>query len=409
MDDILLANACVMDVLAGSVGGECEVLVRGGRIAEIGAPTLGSTTARRIDLRGRVLMPGLSDAHVHVIMPMNSFRLVTTWSPFYTAIRALPTLKGMLMRGFTTVRDGGGAEFGLARAVEEDLIPSPRILYSGKALSQAGGHGDMRGAGENANDGHYAVPGLGRLCNGVAEVRAAARDEIRRGASQVKIMAGGGIASYTDPIANDQFSEEEIRAAVEEAEMANLYVMAHTYTARQIARAVRFGVRSVEHCNFLDDDAARLVAEKDAFVVPTLVAYETMWKEGLEIGMPPELHAKIKTVLDVGARSLEVAKRHGLNMAYGTDLIGPLHRHQTLEFKIRAEVLPVAEVIRSATCYAAELFRKVGEIGVVAPGARADLIAVNGNPLDKIDLLVGQGEQLALIMKDGRIYKNELS
>jgi imidazolonepropionase-like amidohydrolase len=184
--------------------------------------------------------------------------------------------------------------------------------------------------------------------------------------------------------------------------------MAHTYTARQIARAVRFGVRSVEHCNFLDDDAAKLIVEKNAFMVPTLVAYETMWREGLEIGMPPELHAKIKTVLDVGAGSLEVAQRHGLNMAYGTDLIGPLHRHQTLEFKIRAEVLPVLEVIRSATCYAAELFRMVGEIGVVAAGARADLIAVDGNPLDDLDLLVGQGERLALIMKDGRIYKNTL-
>jgi imidazolonepropionase-like amidohydrolase len=409
MEDLLLSNARIMDVIAGTVSSEREVLIRDGRIAEIGEPTVGAASARRLDLRGRVLMPGLCDAHVHVIVPMNSFKLLTTWSPFYTAIRALPILEAMLMRGFTTVRDGGGAEFGLARAVEEGLIPSPRILYSGKALSQSGGHGDMRGAGENAYDDHYAVPSLGRICNGVAEVRAAARDELRRGAAQVKIMAGGGIASYTDPIDSDQFSEEEIRAAVEEAAMANRYVMAHTYTARQIARAVRFGVRSVEHCNFLDDEAASLIAERNAFMVPTLVAYETMWREGLELGMPPELHAKIKTVLDVGSTSLEIATRHKLNMAYGTDLIGPLHRHQTVEFKIRAEVLPVAEVIRSATCYAAELFQMSGQIGVVAPGARADLIAVDGNPLDNLDLLVGQGEQIDLIMKDGRIYKSDLS
>lgn len=407
-DDILFTNACVFDVVAGTVSGERDVLVRAGRIAEIGDPRLRAASARRIDLRGRVLMPGLCDAHVHVTVPMNSFKLLTTWSPFYTAIRAVPILEGMLMRGFTTVRDGGGAEFGLARAVDEGLIAGPRILYSGKALSQTGGHGDMRGAGENVWDDHYALPGLGRICNGVAAVREAARDEIRRGASQVKIMAGGGIASYTDPIANDQFSEEEIRAAVEEAAMANLYVMAHTYTSRQIARCARFGVRSVEHANFLDAAAAAEVAAAEAYVVPTLVCYETMWDEGLEIGMPAELHAKIKTVLDVGTTSLEIAARHKLKMAYGTDLIGPLHRHQSLEFKIRAQVLPVIEVIRAATCYAADLFQKTGELGTTAIGACADLIAIDGNPLDDIDLLVGQGENIALIMKSGHIYKNAI-
>ena len=240
--DILLVNGLLLDVVAGAIVGERDVLVRDGRIAEIGDPRLHAPSARRINLAGRVLMPGLCDAHVHVIVPMNSFLLLTKWSPFYAAIRALPILRDMLMRGFTTVRDAGGADFGLVRAVEEGLIPAPRILHSGKALSQTGGHGDMRGAGENAYDPHYAVPSLGGICNGVAAVREAARDEIRRGARQVKIMAGGGIASYTDPIANDQFSEEEIRAAVEEAEMANIYVMAHTYTARQVTRAVRCGV-----------------------------------------------------------------------------------------------------------------------------------------------------------------------
>ena len=408
MDDAtILTNACVMDVVGGTISSEQNVLIRAGRVVDIGGASIDTPHARRIDLRGKVLMPGLCDAHVHVTVPMNSFLLLTKWSPFYAAIRALPILEGMLMRGFTTVRDGGGAEFGLARAVEEGLIPSPRILYCGKALSQTGGHGDMRGAGENVYDSHYAVPGLGRIANGVAEVRLAARDEIRRGAHHVKIMAGGGIASYTDPISNDQFSEEEICAVVEESRMANLYVMAHTYTARQVERCVRCGVRSVEHGNFIDDHAAVAVAKSDAFLVPTLVAYQTMWDEGLEIGMPPELHAKIKPVLDVGSRSLEVAQRHKLRMAYGTDLIGPLHRHQSLEFRIRAAVLPTIEVIRAATCYAADLFRMEGEIGVVAVGARADLIAVDGNPIEDIELLVGQGEKLRLIMKGGTVFKDE--
>ncbi len=192
MTTTLLKNASILDVDAGSLSATCDVLIAEGRIAEVGSRA--RTAERVIDLKGRTLMPGLCDAHVHVIVPMNSFALLTKWSPFYTAIRAMPILRDMLMRGFTTVRDAGGADFGLARAVEEDLIPSPRILYSGKALSQSGGHGDMRGPGETAYDDHYYVPSLGRICNGVAEVRAAARDEIRRGAHQVKLMVGGGIA-----------------------------------------------------------------------------------------------------------------------------------------------------------------------------------------------------------------------
>ncbi|WP_449045113.1 amidohydrolase family protein [Paracoccus versutus] len=402
MTTTLLKNASILDVDAGSLSATCDVLIAEGRIAEIGSRAM--TAERVIDLKGRTLMPGLCDAHVHVIVPMNSFALLTKWSPFYTAIRAMPILRDMLMRGFTTVRDAGGADFGLARAVEEDLIPSPRILYSGKALSQSGGHGDMRGPGETAYDDHYYVPSLGRICNGVAEVRAAVRDEIRRGAHQVKLMVGGGIASYTDPIHYVQFSREEIRAAVEEAGNASTYVMAHAYTNRCIRHAVECGVRSIEHGNFLDDETAALMRESGAFLVPTLSAYTTMWEEGLQVGMPAELHAKIRPVLDAGPRQLEIAARHGVPMVYGTDLIGPLHRHQSLEFRIRGEVLPAAEVIRQATCNAAALFNMQDQIGRVKEGLRADLIALRGNPLEDLGLLQAP-ENLSLIMKDGRIYR----
>ncbi len=402
MTTTLLKNASILDVDAGSLSATCDVLIAEGRIAEIGSRA--RTAERVIDLKGRTLMPGLCDAHVHVIVPMNSFALLTKWSPFYTAIRAMPILRDMLMRGFTTVRDAGGADFGLARAVEEDLIPSPRILYSGKALSQSGGHGDMRGPGETAYDDHYYVPSLGRICNGVAEVRAAVRDEIRRGAHQVKLMVGGGIASYTDPIHYVQFSREEIRAAVEEAGNASTYVMAHAYTNRCIRHAVECGVRSIEHGNFLDDETAALMRESGAYLVPTLSAYTTMWEEGLQVGMPAELHAKIRPVLDAGPRQLEIAVRHGVPMVYGTDLIGPLHRHQSLEFRIRGEVLPAAEVIRQATCNAAALFNMQDQIGRVKEGLRADLIALRGNPLEDLGLLQAP-ENLSLIMKDGRIYR----
>lgn len=404
----LLKNASVLDVAAGEILEARDVLVRNGRITEIGDRRINASADRRIDLGGRVLMPGLCDAHVHVIVPINSFAQLTRWSPFYTAIRTVPILEGMLMRGFTTVRDGGGADFGIARAVEEKLIAGPRILYCGKAISQTGGHGDMRGPGENAYDSHYYVPSLGRIADGVDAVRLAARDEIRRGAHHVKLMVGGGIASYTDPIHFMQFSKDEIRAAVEEAENAHRYVMAHAYTAGCIEHAVSCGVRSVEHGNFLDDATAKLMVERGAFLVPTLTAYTTMWEEGLQIGMPAELHAKIKFVLDVGSTQLEVAQRHGVKMVYGTDLIGPLHRHQSMEFRIRGEVLPAIEVIRSATSYAAELFNMVGEIGTVSVGARADLIALDGDPLRDLGLLQ-HPEKLALIMKDGDVYRDVIA
>lgn len=407
MSRTLLKNASILDVDAGTLLGERDVLISDGKIAEIGDPKLAVADAQVIDVKGKVLMPGLCDAHVHVIVPINSFLQLTKWSPFYTALRAMPVLEGMLMRGFTTVRDAGGADFGLARAVEEKLIPSPRILYSGKAISQTGGHGDMRGAGESAFDCHYYVPSLGRIADGVDAVRLAARDEIRRGASQVKLMVGGGIASYTDPIHFVQFSGEEIRAAVEEAENAGKYVMAHAYTARCIQHAVKNGVRSIEHGNFLDDETAIMMKERNAILVPTLVAYTTMWEEGLQIGMPAELHAKIKYVLDVGSTQLEVAQRHGVKMVYGTDLIGPIHRHQSMEFKIRGEVLPAIEVIRSATSYAAELFHMEDQIGKVKTGLRADLLVVDGNPLDDLNALQDPS-RLSLIMKDGDIYRNTL-
>lgn len=407
MPSLLLRNAAILDVDAGTLTDERNVLIRDGLIAAIHENDIAGSVDQELDLRGKTLMPGLCDAHVHAIVPINSFAQLTKWSPFYAAIRAMPILEGMLQRGFTTVRDGGGADFGIARAVAEKLIPGPRILYCGKAISQTGGHGDMRGPGESAFDDHYYVPSLGRIADGVSAVRAAARDEIRRGAHHIKLMVGGGIASYTDPVTFAQFSGEEIRAAVEEAENAERYVMAHAYTDRCIKHAVSNGVRSVEHGNFLEDDTARLMAEKDAFLVPTLSAYITMYEEGLSIGMPPELHAKIKFVLDIGSRQLEVAARNNVKMVYGTDLIGPLHRHQSLEFAIRGEVLPAIEVIRSATSTAAELFNMTDKIGRVAEGLRADLLVVDGNPIDNLSLLQNP-ESLRVIMKDGDIFKNTL-
>ena len=408
MTPILFRNARVLDVVAGSVLPEHEVLVADGRIKEMSRASIRTRDAAVVDVKGRVLMPGLCDAHVHTVSSTNSFLELQTWSPFYAASRMVGVLKGMLYRGFTTVRDAGGADFGIAAAVEEGYIEGPRILYCGKALSQTGGHGDMRRPGESFEQ-CLCCPGLGRICDGVAEVRRAVRDEVRKGATHIKLMVSGGIASPTDRIASTQFSMEEMRAAVEEAEAANIYCMGHAYTARAIRRALECGVRSIEHGNLVDEETAGLYVEKGAFFVPTLVILFTMAKEGEKHGLLPHVIAKVPEVFEAGTRALDICHRRGVKIVYGTDLLGTMHDRQSEEFLIRAEIQKPIDVVRSATSTAAELFQMSGEIGVVAVGARADLLVVDGDPIENLQLLQGQGRHLKAIMKDGRFYKNELT
>lgn len=403
----ILANANLLDVDAGAIVGERHIVIEDNRIKEV-SETPVKASGDAIDLRGKTLMPGLIDAHVHVTAFTADLASLPTQSPFYVAARTIEILGGMLDRGFTTVRDVGGGEFGIARAQAEGWVRGPRILYGGKALSPTGGHGDMRKPGQDAFDSSYPVPSLGRVCNGVAEVRAAARDEVRRGASHIKIMANGGIASPTDRIDSDQFSEDEIAAIVDEANMANLYVVAHAYTARSVARAVRNGVRSIEHGNLLDEPTVALMKEKGAFLVPTLATYRALKDEGVKAGLPAELAAKIDTVLDAGIRAVEMAYRAGVPMAYGTDLLGDMHRRQLTEFELRSDVVPAAELLRSATVTGAELIRREHELGRVAPGFLADLIAFPGNPLEDISCMGRLAEELSLIVLNGRVVRNGL-
>ena len=407
MSAILFRNARILDVLASRVLAEHDVLIADGRIREISDTPIRTADAQVVDLRGRVLMPGLCDAHVHVATATSSFVELETWSPFYAASRMMDVLKGMLYRGFTTVRDAGGADWGIALAIEQGHVVGPRLLFCGKALSQTGGHGDMRGPGQNF-DQCLCCPGLGRICDGITEVRRAVRDEVRKGATHIKLMASGGIASPTDRINSTQFSLEEISAAVEEAQAANIYCMAHAYTARAIERALECGVRSIEHGNLLSEETAKVFVRKEAFMVPTLVVLYTMAREGEKHGLPAHHIAKVPQVFEHGARALEICHRNGVKLVYGTDLLGSMHDRQSEEFLIRAEVQKPIDVIRSATCIAADLFQMSGEIGVVAQGARADLLVVDGDPTENLHLLQGQGKSLMAIMKDGTFFKNEL-
>lgn len=266
----------------------------------------------------------------------------------------------------------------------------------------------MRRPGEHGLGECFCCAGLGHVCDGVTEVRRAARDEIRKGANQIKIMASGGVSSPTDRISNLQFSIEEMSAIVAEAAAAGLYVMAHAYTAAAINRALECGVRSIEHGNLLDGDSIDLFRKTGAFLVPTLSTYHALWEEGVEAGLPADMHGKIAEVMDAGMSALELADRSGVRIAYGTDLLGSMHRHQSNEFALRARVQSADSIIRSATATAAELFGLSGEIGVIAEGARADLLVVDGNPLEDLALLQEQGRHMPAIVKGGMFCKNEL-
>lgn len=310
----VLQGGNVLDLERGVLLEHHHVVIDGERIVEVTDRPVDLPNAQVIDVRGKTVMPGFIDCHVHVLASNANLGVNATQPNILAAIRSLPILDAMLSRGFTSVRDAGGADWSLMQAVETGLVSGPRIFPSGKALSQTGGHGDFRPRGDLLEPCSccFRTGAIARVVDGVEGVRLAVREEIQKGATQIKIMASGGVASPTDPIANTQYSEDEIRAIVDEAEAANTYVMAHAYTGRAIARAVRCGVRTIDHGNLVDEAAAKLMHEHGAFVVPTLVTYDALAKHGAEFGMPPESVAKVASVQQKGRESLEIYANAGV-------------------------------------------------------------------------------------------------
>jgi imidazolonepropionase-like amidohydrolase len=402
----LIANASVLDPERATITPDQSVLVEGERIADVG-PRLSARGARVVDARGRIVMPGLVDCHVHLTAAGADLGDVAEWSPMYVAAHAGQIARGMLRRGFTTVRDAGGADFGLARAIDEGLFEGPRLMFGGAALSQTGGHGDLRGPGRMSVEPGYPYGSLGNVVDGVAAMRHAVRDELKRGAYHIKLMLSGGVASPTDRVESTQFSAEEIRAAVEEAEAANRYVLGHAYPSRAIRRGLELGVRTIEHGNLMDESIPPLFLQHNAYYVPTLVTYSAMEEHGRELGLPEVSFRKIFDVMDAGLHALELAHRAGVSIAYGSDLLGDMHRLQSREFAIRGQVQPAADVLRSATVVGARVVRMEGQIGTLTPGAYADLLVVDGNPLDDIGVLAKPEQNVKLVMKAGRIYRDD--
>ncbi|MDP3600462.1 MAG: amidohydrolase family protein [Bosea sp. (in: a-proteobacteria)] len=406
MASTLFTNARIVDGTAPEAGAPVSVLVEGGTIREVGK-AVSSAKAKVVDLKGKTLMPGLIDAHVHVVAGVADLGRNAQLPDSLVTARSFVIMREMLMRGFTTVRDVGGADFGLKQATEEGHFPTPRLVISGKALSQTGGHADFRGRYDDAATPltRHRLGALGRICDGLDQVRRAAREEMKGGADFIKIMANGGCASPTDPIHFLGFSVSELEAVVEEARMAGTYVSAHVYTDEAIRRCVEAGVHSLEHCNLIEAETAKLAASRGAVAVPTLVTYDKLVIDGPKLGFPPDSVAKVDVVRSAGMNSLAVMKKAGLAMAYGSDLLGEMHKYQSEEFVIRGRALPAHEVIGSATHVAAKLLKLEGKIGTIAPGAHADLIVVDGDPLKDLSLLTRQGKHIPLIMKGGAFMK----
>ena len=402
----LFRNCRVFDGEGDTLRDGLEVLVEAGRIKEVAdRPITPPAGARVIDGGGRTLMPGLIDAHIHAYGVDADLGRLDRLPRSLQALRAAKRLEDSLRRGFTSVRDAGGGDWGLAIACETGLIRGPRLFYPGRALSPTGGHGDMR---PNILLDQFcgccapATQAIAVIADGVDEVRRAVRGELKRGAHAIKIMASGGVASPSDPIHALQYSEDEIACAVWEASAWKTYVLAHAYTPESIFRAVRLGVRSIEHANLIDAPTAAFMAQKGAFAVPTLVTYDALEEQGPALGLPPESQAKLGQVKEAGLRSLEILAQAGVRMAFGTDLLAEMHARQGMEFVIRRQVLPAADVLRSATSIAAVLLMQENVLGVVKPGAMADLILVDGDPLADIGVLADEnGACIPFVMKGG--------
>ncbi len=398
----ILRNARIFDSISGALLPACDILVRDGRIDDVSSRIEGPESALVIEIGHRIVLPGFIDCHVHVNAVHHDVWQLSMTPPSLITAQAKQVLESMLMRGFTTVRDAAGADYGLQLAIERGYFRGPRLFIANAPLSQTGGHADIRPRG--VKEFICSCAGIGlfpALADGVPEVRKAVREQLRNGANQIKIMAGGGVASPTDPIDGTQYSLDELSAACEEAAAANTYVMAHAYSPQSITRAVRCGVRTIEHGNLLDEAAARAMRDEGAYLVPTLATYFALGDEGIRLGWSNDMLAKLDRVKGAGQRAISIAKAEGIPIAFGSDLLGHMHAQQVNEWKLRAPVQNAVEILQSATSVAAKVLNQEGRLGVIAAGASADLLVVNGDPTRNIELLCDPEHALAGIMKSG--------
>jgi imidazolonepropionase-like amidohydrolase len=406
---IVFTNATVLSCTGADPVEGASVVVEDGLIKDVITST-DIPSGEVVDCRGKTLMPGLIDAHLHVTsLDVEIARQQREIPTSLMAYKIAAVIRQTLDQGYTTVRDAGGADWGMKEAVARGLIKGPRMFVSGHPLSQTGGHGDGRSMAESeigCGCGHQ-IGMTDNIADGPEGVRKAAREQLRRGADAIKIMASGGVASPTDPLEGLQYEPEELRAAVQAAQAAGTYVLAHAYTPGAIRNATEAGVKSVEHGNFLDAPTAKLMAERGTYLVPTFVAYEKLYEEGKEQGFAPQKLKKLDLVLGIGLDSLRHATEAGVKIASGSDLLGPLARHKTRELAIKAKELGNHATLIATTRTNAELLGIADETGTVEPGKIADLLVVDGDPLEDISVLQDL-EHMPVVMKAGEFHRRSL-
>jgi len=422
----LIKNVNVWDGTSDQLDKNVSVLIENNLIKKVATTISAPPNASIIDGGGKTLIPGLSDVHVHLSATMGDGELRNDTHWMYSAIRTAKAAENFLMLGFTTVRDLGGPVFGIKRAVDEGLVSGPRIYPSGAYISQTSGHGDFRSANEpsvglSGGQRHPAdALGWSYVVDGVPEVLKASRENLRKGATQLKVMAGGGIASDFDPIHSVQFTSEELEAAVQAAADWDTYVAVHIYESKGAIRALNAGVKCLDHGHLINEETVKLIKEKNAWLVPQAFWTETpasFWVPGKDT-IPDALLRKIKPVLEGTDTVFKLAKKHGINVAFGSDAYGELgyETYALTEFTTRSKWYSNLEILRQATTENAKLLSLSGKLnpytegmlGVIKEGAYADLLIYDGNPLEDLQVIVDHKKNLKLIMKDGKVYKNEL-
>lgn len=412
MTQVVFENARIFDGFSADCAEGMSVLVEDGMIREISDRPILTEGARRIDVAGKTLMPGLIDCHIHAYFSDLNAKVVDGRDAPYRTAHAIQKLGHALDCGFTTVRDIGGGDFPLAAAVADGLIRGPRFFYAGKVLSMTGGHVDYRTPNEQHHTHGYcscaSMNWGGVVVDGVDACIKAAREELRRGAHCIKITASGGVMSPSDPMWMNQFREDEIRAIVNEATERRTYVSAHCHPISSIRRSVEFGVRCIEHATLIDAETAQWVAERGVYVVPTMSVIFVTMEVGAKLGMTADSMSKLKVAADAAIEGLQHMRDAGVKLGYGTDLLGSTYDQQCREFEFRSQVFTPLEMLRQATSMGAEILMQQGKLGCVSPGAHADLIVVDGDPLKDIGLLAADGRKLDLIMRAGEVVKNRL-
>ena len=411
MSTTVFQNCTLLDCTGADPAPRSTVIVDGERITSVtrGVQPALPRGATVVDCAGRTLMPGLTDAHVHAAIVETDPHKAQHESPATLALRIKDVLEQTLQAGFTTVRDAFGLDWGFVQATERGYVKGPRILFVGACLTQTGGHGDWRAPHVKRApvEGIHGLMAAPRICDSADEMRRAARETLRTGAHGIKIMAGGGCMSPTDEIEHTQFTVEEMAAACYEARTVGKFAMAHVYTPQGIMNAVQAGVRSIEHGNFIDEEAAACMKAAGAFFVPTLTTFFLIDAYADAEKIPAKMVAKTRKAKERGMESLKIARAAGLQIASGSDVLASMQPFKSMELGLKAQVLGAHAAILSATKTNAELFGLADEIGTIEPAKRADLLVVSGNPLDDIAVLQ-DAANVVYGMRDGQVFKDQL-